>query len=257
MLLHHLPKLQELLDGELESTKANGSGTEGSPSRQLSQKTSHPRNSSAVGVKESADRLNFAFRKLLHAVTQARPLVVVCDDIQWSDQSSLDLIKSWITDIENPRLMIVGCYRSNMVDDDKHPVRELIQDIELCSEKRGIEVAQIELNDLDKDAVREMIADVLNMEQSDSNGLSDIVYNKTHGNAFFLIQFMHSLVKDDLLTFNAGMMTWTWHDVDVKERTMATNNVVDLMKNKMSKLPSDLSLSRTMSKASAETEVSD
>jgi class 3 adenylate cyclase/tetratricopeptide (TPR) repeat protein len=44
-------------------------------------------------VVTSSDEIAWAFRKLLEAVAQARPLVVVFDDLHWGEQTFLDLVE--------------------------------------------------------------------------------------------------------------------------------------------------------------------
>ena len=56
------------------------------------------------------------------------------------------------------------------------------------------------------------------------------------GNPFFAIQFIHALVEEDLITFEQGEARWRW-ELDAIRVKGYTDNVVDLMVNKLSRLP--------------------
>ena len=45
-------------------------------------------------------------------------IVLVLDDLQWADTTSLDLFKTLVQDRTIPNLLLIGCYRSNEDDDD-------------------------------------------------------------------------------------------------------------------------------------------
>jgi len=47
--------------------------------------------------------------------SQFKGVVLLIDDLQWSDTATLDLLKSIVLDEEIPRLLIVGAYREDEV----------------------------------------------------------------------------------------------------------------------------------------------
>eukprot|EP00985_Skeletonema_marinoi_P004401 scaffold1921_cov140-Skeletonema_marinoi.AAC.9 len=69
-----------------------------------------------LGGKESISRMHFAVRRLLKIVcSHFKGVVLFIDDLQWSDTSTLDLLKSIVLDGEIPSLLIVGAYREDEV----------------------------------------------------------------------------------------------------------------------------------------------
>ena len=66
------------------------------------------------------ERWKYAFRMLTRILgTYMSPIVIILDDLQWADISSLDTMYGLISDFQNPNgLMIIGCYRSNEVDEN-------------------------------------------------------------------------------------------------------------------------------------------
>jgi predicted ATPase len=83
--------------------------------------------------------------------------------------------------------------------------------------------------------------ELLDME-SDARtfGLADVCHKKTHGNVFFLLQFLTMLKERQFLQFNFGSLSWTWDNKEIQFSTGASDNVVDLLKGKMAELPKNL-----------------
>jgi predicted ATPase len=101
LLCNVIPALTELLDVDDQS----------------------PDYSSAKGVKSTSSAndtqqaLNFAFLRFIRIVTQrCGPLVMVLDDLQWSDASSFDLLEAMLSDHLSGNLMVIGTFRSNEVE---------------------------------------------------------------------------------------------------------------------------------------------
>jgi predicted ATPase len=57
------------------------------------------------------------------------------------------------------------------------------------------------------------------------------------GNAFFVIQYLMMLQEQELLEFNMGTLKWSWNMDEVNGCTVATANVVGLVKENMKRLP--------------------
>src|SRR5262249_27469471 len=61
-------------------------------------------------------------------------------------------------------------------------------------------------------------------------------HQKTGGNPFFTVQFISSLAEEKMLFFDQDAGCWSW-DVDRIHAKGYTDNVVDLMVGKLSRLP--------------------
>jgi len=66
--------------------------------------------------------------------------------------------------------------------------------------------------------------------------LADLVFEKTDGNPFFAIQFLTALKEEALLAFDPGTAQWIWDLPRIRAKGF-TDNVVDLMAAKLSRLP--------------------
>jgi predicted ATPase len=81
-----------------------------------------------------------------------------------------------------------------------------------------------------------LIADALHCESEPVTPLAQLVQEKTDGNPFFVIQFLHTLAEEGLLTLDPDMARLRW-DLDHIHAKSYTDNVVDLMVGKLSRLP--------------------
>ena len=68
--------------------------------------------------------------------------------------------------------------------------------------------------------------------------LAQLVHEKTAGNPFFVIQFLHTLAEEGLLAFDHDAARWRW-DLERIHAKGYTDNVVDLMVGKLSRLPAE------------------
>jgi hypothetical protein len=68
--------------------------------------------------------------------------------------------------------------------------------------------------------------------------LTEPAEEKTAGNPFFVIQFLHTLAEEGLLAFDPDAAWWCW-DLDHIHAKSYTDNVVDLMVGKLARLPAE------------------
>ena len=68
--------------------------------------------------------------------------------------------------------------------------------------------------------------------------LTQLVHEKTAGNPFFVIQFLYALAEEQLLAFDHDAARWTW-DLERIRAKGYTDNVVDLMVGKLTRLPAN------------------
>src|SRR5437660_2567180 len=100
----------------------------------------------------------------------------------------------------------------------------------------GGKIVEITLTPLAGEHLRHLIADALRCELTRAMPLAGLVHDKTAGNPFFAIQFLHALADERLLTFDRAKACWSW-DLDRIRLKGLTDNVVDLMVGKLSRLP--------------------
>jgi predicted ATPase len=127
----------------------------------------------------------------------------------------------------------VGSYRSNEVAND-HQIFHLKDRLKSF----GVPTTVLSLEGLNPMALNTMISDAVCMFPRISEPLSDIVYQKTKGNPFFVLAFLKSLVGERLLEYSIRKRRWVW-DEDKVSSMDVTGNVLFLLSSKMSGLPTN------------------
>ena len=198
-----------------------------------------------VEPSEARNRFNLVFQNFIKAICQPEhPLVLFIDDLQWADGASLSLLRTIMTDVNIQYLLIIGAYRDNEVD-FTHPLMTTLEEIK--KEQRVLSF--LHLDNLLPQHVNALMAEALACPSTSTQPLTDLVYEKTQGNAFFTIEFLKSLYTEELLTFEYSLTPrlirgvggddqagWQWNVPQIQAKDI-TNNVVELMAGKIGKLP--------------------
>lgn len=177
-------------------------------------------------------RFQLVFRRLLGVFARPEhPLVIFLDDLQWLDAATLDLLEDLLTQTEVRNLLLIGAYRDNEVSSD-HPLVRTVQRIRAS----GALVQNIALGALAQEHVSQLVADSLCCGHERAAPLAALVHERTAGNPFFVIQFLTALVDEEMLTFDHTASRWVWDLARIHARKY-TDNVVDLLIGKLSRLP--------------------
>ncbi|MEG5135555.1 MULTISPECIES: AAA family ATPase [unclassified Microcoleus] len=185
-----------------------------------------------LAATESQNRFNLVFQNFIHVFCkQDHPLVIFLDDLQWADSATLKLMQLIMTDVDSSYLLLIGAYRDNEVS-AAHPLKITLSEIQ----KAGATVNSILLSTLDLTCINKLIADTLKCDTQRSKPLAELLLAKTQGNPFFLKEFLQSLYTEDLLDFDYDSNSWQWNVEQIKARGI-TDNVVDLMTQKIQRLP--------------------
>jgi transcriptional regulator with GAF, ATPase, and Fis domain/predicted ATPase len=175
-------------------------------------------------------RFQRTLRRFVGVLARAEhPLVLFIDDLQWLDRASLDLLRNLAIHDEGMHLLIVGAYRDNEIG-KTHPLRDTLAAI-----RDAPNVQELEVGPLSHEDVRTLTADALHHAPHDAEPLAEVVYEKTAGNPFFVIQFLHELATDRCLAFDASTGAWTWDLANIRAKGY-TENVLDLLAGKLDRL---------------------
>ncbi|NEO76152.1 AAA family ATPase [Moorena sp. SIO4G3] len=181
---------------------------------------------------EAQNRFNLVFQNFIQVFTQPEhPLVLFLDDLQWADLASLKLMELLVNTPDVNSLLLIGAYRDNEVS----AVHPLILTIKSIKEASNI-VNEIVLKSLDLADINQLVADTLHSTKETVKPLAELLQLKTNGNPFFLREFFKSLYDDILLVFDSIFFTWQWDLTQIKAQQI-TDNVVELMAQKIKKLP--------------------
>jgi PAS domain S-box-containing protein len=185
-----------------------------------------------LAPQDAQNRFHLVFRRFIGVFAKPEhPLALFLDDLQWLDAATLELLEHFITEREIRHLLLVGAYADNEVS-PSHPLLRTFDVIR----KVGATIQEIILVPLGLDDVGRLVADSLHCEESSARPLAELVYEKTAGNPFFAIQFLTALAEERLLVFDSGAAAWSWDLTRIRAKGY-TDNVVDLMGEKLSRLP--------------------
>jgi len=185
-----------------------------------------------LGPQDAQRRFQRVLHRFLDVFAQPEhPLALFLDDLQWLDAATLDFIEYLLTQPELKHLILIGAYRDNEVD----PAHQLMRKLEAIRQT-GARVHEIWLGPLGREHLRELIADALRCSPARATPLANLVHEKTAGNPFFVIQFLHMLADEGLITFDVDAARWSW-DLERLRAKGYTDNVVDLMVGKLVRRP--------------------
>ncbi len=135
------------------------------------------------------ERMLREMAEALEVITTHTLLVIVLEDLHWSDPYTLDLLSYVAQRQETARLLIIATYRPEDAILNGHPLKALKQDLmgrRLCEE--------LSLETLPEVAV----ADYLSARFPNSNlpsQLAQIIHEGTEGNPLFMVNLVDNLVE--------------------------------------------------------------
>jgi predicted ATPase/signal transduction histidine kinase len=185
-----------------------------------------------INQSELQNQFNQIFKNFIKIFAQQEnPLVIFLDDLQWADLDSLKLIELLANDTDSKYIMIIGSYRDYELE-LLHPLLSTIE--KLKNSKTNVEY--INLNELNIHDVNELISDTLHVNLEQSYPLSELVFNKTGGNPFFLNQLLNTLYDEKLIKFNYDQKVWQFDIHKIQSTKIYENNVIELVVRNLNKL---------------------
>ena len=124
---------------------------------------------------------------MLGRLGQARPVLVVIEDLHWADGSTRDLLRFLVRSATDERLALVATYRTDDVS-RSHPLRPYV--VELARDPR---VLRVELQPFSRDAFADHVAAILGGLPAPAE--LDRLFERSEGNPFF---------TEELLAAGAG-----------------------------------------------------
>lgn len=122
------------------------------------------------------------------AVAADTPIVLILEDLHWSDYSTLDLISYLANQRHAARLMVIGTYRPVELTFSKHPLRAVKQELlakQLCQE--------LSLDYLSEEKVGAYLSLKFPANRFPPE-LAALIHDKTEGNPLFLVNAVDYLI---------------------------------------------------------------
>ncbi len=138
--------------------------------------------------------------EVLDVLAAEEPLVLVLEDLHWSDHSSLECLASLAQRREPARLLVLGTYRRAEAVIRGHPLRGAVQ--ELCGRGQAVE---FHLEVLPAEDVAAYVAGRLGGPAAAP--LAAFIYERTDGNALFMVNMLEHLIQQGSVVRRSG--EWT------------------------------------------------
>ncbi len=137
----------------------------------------HPRHSVDPSVANVAQaRLFELILGLLARLSPRRPVIIILEDLQWSDPSTRDFIGFLVRNLSTERIMLVGTYRRDELI-GSHPMRAFAAGLARAS------VRSLELGPLERAEVAQQIEAITGSRPSAEKVRR--IYERSQGNPFF------------------------------------------------------------------------
>jgi predicted ATPase len=137
----------------------------------------------------------------LNVLTAARPLVLVLEDLHWSDYATLDALAALARRREPARLLLLGTYRPPDALQRGHPLQTVQHELHMHGQ-----CAELTLLLLSEAAVETYLATRFPDTQLPA-GLAHLVHQRTEGNPLFMVQVVEDWVRRGWLAQVDGRWT--------------------------------------------------
>jgi DNA-binding CsgD family transcriptional regulator/tetratricopeptide (TPR) repeat protein len=121
---------------------------------------------------------------LLGTLGERIPVVLIVEDLHWSDGSTRDVLSFLARNVRTERLAVIGTYRTDELS-RRHPLRPWLAEIE-----RTPRVTRIEIGRFDRAELEAQITAILG--QRPSLELVDAIERRAEGNPFFVEELLAS-----------------------------------------------------------------
>jgi predicted ATPase/tRNA A-37 threonylcarbamoyl transferase component Bud32 len=159
---------------------------------ELNQKLRAIPQSLPISPEHERDRLFEAVSQFVTNISKEAPLLVILDDLQWTDQSSLLLLHYLARGVYKESLFLLGTYRDTDID-QRHPLSPVLTELNRERLLQSVPLKRMSFND-----TSEMIKQIL--EQDDvPKEFCELVYDRTRGNPFFVEEVIKSLKEEEVI----------------------------------------------------------
>ena len=146
----------------------------------------------------SASRLLREFCVATEVLASASVLVLVLEDLHWSDAATVDLIGALAERSDPARLLLLGSYRPVDAAVREHPIAPLRRALQ---QRRA--ASELSLDPLPETAVGSYLCERFGWQEAPA-GLASLIADQVEGNPLFMVTLMDYLVSKQLLSCSEG-----------------------------------------------------
>lgn len=159
--------------------------------------------STAKGARLTQPKTQTDLCRALEELAKEKALVLVFEDLQWANDSTLELLSALARRRTTAKLMLLATYSSHCAAAD-HPLKALKQDLVL--RRQCVELALVALA---KTAIRQLLSRELGQEELPP-GLDSFVYQHSEGNPLFALALLRHLIAEHVMAREGPDETGEW-----------------------------------------------
>ncbi len=213
-----IPLLRKL-DPAAMSVLTRGGGAElGYLFPALATGVERPRPSGDADPSEIKARLLWNFTQFLGRLASKQPLLILLENLQWADASSLELFHFVARQLEGQRIALLGTY--NDADGDTNPA---LRSTEQSLVRLGAVTVQ-KLAPLSADETDDIVRQMFGVDRAATRRFSPLLYQSTRGNPFFVEETLKYLVESGALEERGGR--WTGWEMETLNLPPTVRDVV-------------------------------
>lgn len=182
---------------------------------------------------EAQKQFHALFCRFLSTLANAQsPLVLFIDDLQWCDDATLDILENISADPTHyPYLFLIVAYRSNEISSAHR-----IYSIKNSLVYQNYPFLHINLKPLDKTAIHDLLANMLNTYASHTQEITEFLYPVTGGNPLLVYESLRWLYEQGGLFLSEDGQQWHWQ-ISTLSQLHLPDTAQSLFLEKLKQLP--------------------
>src|SRR5262249_9028158 len=119
-------------------------------------------------------------------------LILVLEDLHWSDYATLDVVTALARQRAAARLLVIGTYRPVEVVVAEHPLGAITQELRMHGQCEELPLALLDEGGIDAYLTARFALPAI--EQTPFHALVQVLHQRTEGNPLFLVNVVNDLV---------------------------------------------------------------
>ena len=176
------------------------------------------------------ERMLREFCDLMEVASANRPLVLILEDLHWSDLATLDVLSRFARADHRASVLVLASYRPGDTMIGGHPVRRMHQDLQIhkrCTELRldGLSQAEVEQH-----------LELRFQNDELASALSGPLFGRTQGQPLFVASLLDYYVKQQVV-FEVGG-TWRMGSESISQNVVPSD-LIDMITHQIDRLTED------------------
>lgn len=180
---------------------------------------------SGSSAAEQHVRLHAGIQRLFARLAEQHPVLLVLENLQWADASSLELLHFLARQVQSHRMLLVGTWNETERD-LPDALRTMVRSLRSLGAVRELHIEPLKV-----DAVSQLVAQRFEVDRDIISTFVHALFDATRGNPFFVEQVLEDLVASGALRKSGN--TWVgWH----LEQIVLPRSVRDVLQSRLHRL---------------------